>query len=171
MPDVDFAAIARHRSDKQPERWFPAREHGLRAIRDMQVWQLCHAPLHQDDFSASLPKREQRTGPRASFKQGSSGGRWGGDGSYRELNDNFGLGVVGSSPRWRQQGLCFVVHKQRTGVQVLITLLASLQALCIVCVPIQDAHLRATERLSAVFHALSASACWGWTMAHLQMHI
>ena len=112
MPDVDFAAVARHRPDQQPERRFPPREHGLRAIRDMQVWQLCHASLRQDSSSASLLKRKQRIRTKGGLKQVSTGGQGGGSGSHRELNNDFGLGVVGGSPRRRQQGLRFVVHKQ-----------------------------------------------------------
>lgn len=64
---------------------------------------------------------------------------------YRELHHNFVAGIVGCSTRGQQQGLCFVVDQQGACVQVFIPLLASLQALGVIGVAVQNAHLQQSQ--------------------------
>ena len=49
---------------------------------------------------------------------------------------------MGGGPRRRQKGLCFVVDKQRAGIQILVSFLPSFKALCVVSIAIKDTHLQ-----------------------------
>ena len=46
MPDADGAAVGGDCPHQQAEGGLAPAQHGLAAVRHMQLWQLRHAPLH-----------------------------------------------------------------------------------------------------------------------------